>query len=189
MLRASQQPLFGYCTNSYSVRQECGAVDDTRCINYRFFCGFSCSTGARGRSQTLPVSSGRWGIKLQYSSGTLRAGAPITCLCGPTTALEWGHRVTQSMSQPKNPVSAFHYEATNICATLVDLVFNMEPKRITSVSPLFNCEKLCMLDTEFKPSSKALKTSYRARQKLLPSKRFYCVAGCDASLFLDEFTQ
>lgn len=161
-------------------------VNDTRCINYGYYRGFSCSTGARGRSQRLPVSSGRWGIKLQSSSGTLRAGAPITCPCGPTTALEWGHRVTQSMSQPKNPVSAFHYEAANVGTTLVDSVFNMEPKRITSVLPLFNCEKLGMLDTVFKPSSAALKTSYRVRQKLIPIKHFF---ECDVSLYLGKFTQ
>lgn len=119
-------------------------VNDTCCINYSCYCGFSCSTGARGRSQTLPVSLGRWGIKLHYSSGTLRAGAPIMCPCGPTTVLEWVHRATQSMSQPKNRVSAFNYDASNVSATLVDSVFNVEPKRITSVLPLFNCEKLCM---------------------------------------------
>lgn len=95
-------------------------INVTCCINYSYYCGFSCSTGARGRSQTLPVSSGRWGIKLQFSSGTLRAGAPITCPCGPTTALEWVRRVTQSMLQPKNHVSvsiAFH--AANVSAILV----------------------------------------------------------------------
>lgn len=57
------------------------------------------------------------------------------------------------MSQPKNPVSAFHYEAANVGATLVDSVFHVEPERRTSVLPLFNCEKLGMSDTVFKPSS------------------------------------
>lgn len=87
--------------------------NDTWCVNYSYYCGFSCSTGVRGRSQTLLMSLGRWGIKLQHSSGTWRAGAPIMCPCGPTTALEWVHRATQSMSQPKNHVSAFHYDPAN----------------------------------------------------------------------------
>lgn len=110
-------------------------VNITCYINYSYYCGFSCSTGANSRSQTLPVSLGRWGIKLHYSSGNLRAGAPITCPCGPTTVLEWVHRVTQSMSQPKNHVSAFHLDTANVCATLVDSIFNMEPKRITCFPP------------------------------------------------------
>lgn len=34
-----------------------------------------------------------------------------------------------------------------------DSVFHVEPERITSVLPLFNCEKLGMSDTVFKPRS------------------------------------
>lgn len=144
LLWASQQCVFDFIRiliqSDRSVLLLMVNVNATCCINYSCYCGFSCSTGARGISQTLPVSSGRWGIKLHYSSGTLRAGAPITCPCGPTTALEWVHRVTQSMSQPKNHVSAFYYDATNVSATLVDFgAINMGPKRIT-----FNLKELCM---------------------------------------------
>jgi len=81
---------------------------DARCwsIICVLLCDFSCSTGVRGRSRTQPVWSGRWEIKRPSSSGIWRAAGPITCPCAPITVLEWVHRASSSMSQPRSHVRA-----------------------------------------------------------------------------------